>query len=148
MIRLLKTMLLLFMVLALPVQGLAAAMKASCGPGHHSALSVTVAEDHHHDADAAQEHHHHDGGHESSVQHASIDSQPAPDDEASSGKTAGQSAYCSACAACCVGAVAPPSVSFLTPAYSSSENVVVSPSPLVTGHVPAGLERPPKPISA
>jgi len=55
---------------------------------------------------------------------------------------------CSACATCCIGAVAPPSVAVMTSAYSSPLPAIVTPTPLVTGFIPAGLERPPKRITA
>jgi len=141
MIRTLKTLLLLFMIIALPVQGLAVVVKASCGPGHHGALSAVVAKAHHHHA--APTHQLDEGS-----DHAKADSVPADAKSVVDQSTVNKNAYCSACAACCFAAVAPPSASVLTPVHSSSENVVTSPSPLVTGFVPAGLERPPKAIFA
>jgi hypothetical protein len=131
--RVLKTFLLWLLLAALPLQGFAAAVQASCGPAaHHDAPEMKMqAQSHHHEGDAA-------------------DSVTVLAD-----KSAGDSAdikhktsVCSACAACCVGAVAPPSVSALFSTYGSSLPKVVSPSPLVTGFIPAGLERPPKRITA
>jgi hypothetical protein len=141
MIRTLKTLLLLFIVVALPVQGLAAVVKASCGPGHHGSLSAVVAKTHHHDA--APTHQHDEGS-----DHAAADSVPAGAKSVADRTTVSKCAYCSACATCCFAAVAPPSALLLIPVHSSSENVVTSPSPWVAGFIPAGLERPPKPIFA
>ncbi|WP_283441370.1 hypothetical protein [Noviherbaspirillum suwonense] len=131
--RVLKTFLVWLLLAALPLQGFAAAVQASCGPAaHHDAAEITMqTESHHHEGDA-------------------------PDSvTVVAAKSAGDSAdikhkgsLCSACAACCVGAVAPPSVPALISAYSSSLPEVISPSPLVTGFIPAGLERPPKRITA
>lgn len=54
---------------------------------------------------------------------------------------------CSFCASCCIGAVAPPYMPAAASVHTHSSAVLVSPSPLVTGFVPAGLERPPKRIT-
>jgi hypothetical protein len=132
--RVLKTFLLWLLLAALPLQGIAAAMQTSCGTmAHHDPAEVVM---------SAQSHHHEGDGASVSVKIAVA-------------KTAGDSAnikhknaVCSACAACCVGAVAPPSGLALTAAYSSALPEVVSPPPLVTGFIPAGLERPPKRITA
>jgi hypothetical protein len=134
MIRFFKTLLIWILVLALPAQAMASAVKLSCGPAHHNAPQIVlVADGHHHDGATA-----HSGMDSvSSGATASADSSPTK-------PNIHKSSFCSACAACCVGAAAPPSISFLTPAYSSSGLVVISPAPLVTGFIPAGLERPPK----
>jgi hypothetical protein len=145
--RALKTLLLWLLITALPVQGLAAVMKASCGPAHHSSLPIVImaAADHHHgDATHAHHQHHHDAAMHSVADASASDSHTTTD--GSSAKH--ESAYCSACAACCVGAVAPPPASDWTPTHSSSETAAPSPAPLVAGFIPDGLERPPRCISA
>lgn len=142
--RALKTLLLWLLIAALPLQGLAAVIQASCGPAHHDGSEISaVSTQYHHDSEMALDHH--DGAaathHYASELPATSDHPSAPDKH--------QSSVCSACAACCVGAVAlisPPSI--FIPAHTSSELVVISPSPLVTGFIPAGLERPPKHILA
>jgi hypothetical protein len=144
MIRVLKTLLLWLLIAVLPVQGFAAVMKASCGSTHHSPLRVVMEHEHHHD-DSTMHSHHHDDASMHSVAESSSSGFLATADKASGTY---ESSYCSACAACCFGAVAPPSALTLLPAYSSSEAVVVSPTPLVTGYIPGGLERPPRAISA
>lgn len=132
--RLFKTFLLWLLLAVLPLQGTAAAVQTSCGPmPHHGAAEMVMqAQSHHHEGDDAAD----------SV--TVVAAKSAGD----SADIKHKSSHCSACAACCVGAVAPPSISALTSAYSSSLLEVVSPSPLVTGFIPAGLERPPKRITA
>lgn len=132
--RVLKTFLLWLLLAALPLQGFAAAVQTSCGPTAHHGSSEMVIQPHSH-------HHEGDGA-------ASGATVVAANSAGDSAHSKHKSAFCSSCATCCVGAVAPPSVSLLTPVYSSSLPVVSSPSPLVTGFIPAGLERPPKRITA
>jgi len=141
--RLLKIFLLWLLMAALPLQGFAAAMQISCGlrDRHGSAGTATPAQAHHHDGGAFVSHHHRPGT-DNAAAHS-----PAPADKSFAAKQHAESS-CSYCAACCVGATAPPSLAVLTPAYSDSLPVVVSLTPLVTGFIPAGLERPPKRITA
>lgn len=140
--RVLKTFFLWLLIATLPLQGIAAAMKASCGPGHHAtALLNDAVDNHHHDGQAAADHHP-DRTAISALENLSSD---MPD--ASSARQL-ESSFCSSCASCCFGAIAPPPISLQTPIYSSSEFIVVTAPPLVTGFIPAGLERPPKPVSA
>jgi hypothetical protein len=143
--RVLKTFLLWLLLAALPIQGMAAVIKASCGPKHHSSLSVVM---------NAETRHHHDGTghHDHAADHAVIvadqmDSLSAPDESADANQSQ-QSGYCSACATCCTGTVAPPFASVWVPEHSRSETKAVFPIPLFTGHIPASLERPPRHIFA
>ena len=140
--RFLKTFLLWLLFAALPLQGVAAAMQMSCGPMAHHDLAgmATSAQTHNHDNHASASHRH-DADADQATDHLA-----SPGEKSSATKHAGSS--CSACAACCIGAVAPPAASLATPAYSSSLPSVVTPAPLVTGFIPAGLERPPKRITA
>lgn len=131
-------------MVALPVQGLAAAIQSSCGPSHHASKSdVSMAKAHFHDSSAAHAH-----GSTDFLQEALADTQLSDSLMSSDDASSPQSSTCSACAACCVGAVAPPSISVLTPTYSNSEAVSVSSVPWLAGFVPSGLERPPKLLSA
>ena len=142
MLRILKTLLIWFMIAAMPVQGLAAVVKASCGPAHHDGLSASKA-GHVHDAahGAADAHHHHDG-----EQQAGFDAEPAEASPEASHATAHGSSYCSACAACCVGAFAPPPVVVLPTVHDHSASVLIPPRHIAPGYVPGGLERPPRSI--
>jgi hypothetical protein len=141
--RTFRRLLLWLLMAVLPIQGLAAVMKATCGPNHQSSLPAAAAEDHHHAGHAAPSRHHDATGHpaagEQIAQTADVSISPQ-DNHAGS--------YCSACAACCVGAGAPPPAMHRTLVHSSSAAVKISPAPLVTGFIPDGLERPPRPISA
>ena len=58
------------------------------------------------------------------------------------------SSSCSACAACCIGAAPLPAGVNWAMARNGSEAVLVSPSPFMTGFIPASLERPPRSISS
>jgi hypothetical protein len=132
--RFFKTFLLWLLLAALPLQGIAAAVQTSCGPmAHHGATEVVLqAQSHHHEGDGLAD-------------SATVAVAKATSD---SSDIKQKSSFCSACAACCVGAAAPPSGVAPTSAYNSSLPAVVTPSPLVTGFIPAGLERPPKRITA
>ena len=142
--RALKTLLLWLLITALPLQGFAAVVQASCGPAHHNGAGISVVSNqYHHDSEMALER-----NDAAAATHHDVSELPATSDH-SSAPHKHQSSVCSACAACCVGAVAlisPPSI--FIPAHTSSELVVISPAPLVTGFIPAGLERPPKHILA
>jgi hypothetical protein len=145
MIRAFKTFLLWLLIAALPLQGMAAALKASCGPAHHSSTAaVTMAHGNHHDVQATHDHHY-----DHLMAHSdSVGSDSAATADESSSHHQHKSSYCSACAACCAGAVAPPAALIWPPVYTSSEIIVVPPPVLVAGYVPDGLERPPRYISA
>jgi hypothetical protein len=143
--RLLKTFLLWLLIAALPLQGVAAVVKASCGQRHHSAfMAAGHASGHAHEDGAA--HHGHGDMHE--TMSAADDEPPnvgndSPSDSAKQVHTA-----CSACAACCVGAVAPPSSVALTSTFDKVSTALTPPASSFTGFIPPGLERPPKSLSA
>ena len=142
--RFFKTFLFWLLMAALPLQGFAAGIGTSCGQiAHHGSLESPVpAQPHHHDGDAATVHHHDAAAHSdsASMRHPmSADKSPG---------TRHGHYSCSACMACCHGGVAPASALFVTPGHSDSLPAVIAPDPLVTGFIPAGLERPPKSITA
>ncbi|MET0963900.1 MAG: hypothetical protein ABWY05_13955 [Noviherbaspirillum sp.] len=132
--RALTTFLLWLLIAALPLQGFAAAVQASCAAtAHHAAAQVYA---------PAQS----NAGHEHSAHHDSAAaSETGAGHDAAAKHTASS---CSACASCCVGAGAPPCLSLRGPGYGRSQPVVSSPAPLITGFIPPGLERPPKPCNA
>lgn len=109
---------------ALPLQGFAAAIRM-CG-GHTAPTTMQMhGATHDHQRMLAQH-------------HAAADAPTAPAhhgvDEAS----------CSACAACCVGGFVPPSWPDLPVMSHHSSAVALTPTPLVSGYIPDGLERPPR----
>jgi hypothetical protein len=144
--RFFKTFLLWLLMAALPLQGFAAGIGTSCRQiAHHGPLesAAVPAQPHQHDGNAAavHHHHHHDDGMDSASMHHPMPADKSPE--------AGHGHYsCSACTACCHGVVAPVSALFLTPGYSDALPAIIAPPPLVTGFIPAGLDRPPKSISA
>jgi hypothetical protein len=148
--RVFKHLLLWFLMAALPVQGMAAIIKANCGPRHHTSFSVgkaapegTMVQEHVPDA-----HLNHAG-----VQSTSDWTEPKATSVEKSGSSSDvlpdhTASYCSACAACCTGAVAPPVALAVVPFPDSAGGTIVSPSDSYLGFIPAGLDRPPKSFSS
>ncbi|WP_194725302.1 hypothetical protein [Noviherbaspirillum malthae] len=142
--RVLKTFLLWLLIAALPLQGMAAVIKASCGPRHHDMSSVMMMKGHHSHDEATAPHQHDDAG--NTV--VADDAQKASAKKSAEAKQGPHLSYCSACAACCFGAAAPPPSVSLTPDFSTVEAAVIPPVVSFTGFIPAGLERPPRHLSA
>lgn len=137
--RIFKTCLLWLLVATLPLQGLAAAIQTSCEPTHHDELEISV------DGNV----HHHDGAAILELDDAVATHHSVPDlSSTSDDSSTPHKHHISLCAACCVGASTFTASALFTASYISSELVFVSPSPLITGFIPTGLERPPKRISA
>lgn len=149
--RLLTTLLVWFLMAALPLHAVAAAVELSCAPtrlhqgahpaavSEHAALhAVEHATDHSAHA-ASDAHAHHDG-------HATTE--PGHGDASDGGAAELSHSSCSACSVFCVGAVAPPSCTLSLPSFDGSEAVVIAPADFVTGYIPEGLQRPPRPRSA
>ncbi len=142
--RTLKTLLLWLLILALPMQGFAVSIR--CATAHHAMLSTVQSVDHHHHGGVANAgHHHHEAVGNTQLDESAADYSVAAA-RSSASKYAGTS--CSSCAACCLGAAALPSDLKWPSRHNSSELVIDSSSPLVTGYIPPSLERPPKRISA
>lgn len=130
-------------MIVLPAQAIASAINSSCGPSHHKLSPVTTSANHHvHQAmdNLAG----HDHGH-FPVHHAASDSQ-LNDKELNSAPepTQFKNSSCSACASCCIGAFAPPIVVNWHSDLGTSPAPLVVESPLIAGHIPPGLERPPR----
>jgi hypothetical protein len=146
--RIFKTFLLWLLIAALPVQGMAAVVKASCGPTRHESLPIAMHSDaHHHHSSAAAHHHDSDTASDSAAAFHQHEASSVAD-QATDSPHLDKSSSCSACAACCFGAVALPSSVDWTPVFSSSKAEVISAVISFTGFIPAGLERPPKPLFA
>lgn len=99
-------------------------MSMSMSPGHHGQASPG----HQHDAEADA------AAQPSAPDHSSMDARAA--------------SSCSACSACCVGAVALPVDTVVTPVYGTAVPAPLPASPLLADFIPGGLERPPKRITA
>lgn len=135
MTRRFRTFLLCLLMAALPLQGLAAVLKASCGPAHHKQVVLSAHSDH--GTGLAHDAHH---GHAAQSQH--LDQQDVSADAVS-----GSNAFCSACAVCSASAVALPAAATPGCADFVSSPALQTPAPLLASVVPAGLERPPKTAS-
>lgn len=144
MFRVLKTFLLWLLIAALPIQGAAAVIKASCGPRHHDVSAAMGAEEHRHAPSTAAHSH---GAEALAAVGQQLDASDSETQADSSSKLPLNS-FCSACAACCAGAVAPPSALSLDPAVFSARASVLPPVVSFVGFIPAGPERPPKHVSA
>jgi hypothetical protein len=143
--RILKTLLLWLLIVALPSQGAAAAITASCKSVSSNTPSAVLHTAIPHSV-IALHHSHQDGN---AVAHPA-----APDDV--SGFASGdppeprhlhEGGSCSACAACCVGASAPPSQTALSAVSGHMSLAIRLPATAFSGFIPAGPERPPRPLS-
>lgn len=147
--RIFKTLLIWLLVIALPVQVTAAVIKSSCGTDHHAMTTQHLAPepartfDHHHGA--------HGAAHSVQPEHASAqadlaDAALSTTDAIPADKPVKHDGHstCSACAACCIGAVAPPSAHVKTPHFTDFTTRTVLSSKFLSGFIPAGLERPPR----
>lgn len=142
----LRFLLLWLMMLALPVQGFAAAGMLFCGPGHHNGntQAVSAAE---HPPGMAMAHSHEDGAsadaspdqHSGHAHHASAE-KPQPGklnlDKLGADK-------CSVCSACC-NATALPVTGIATPVIAPHAGPVPAESAFFAGFIAASLERPPR----
>jgi hypothetical protein len=141
--RLFKICMLWLLVLAIPVQGLAAVTMLSCVSLHGDSRPTSAAATEHIHGNNHQHYHDIAGS-----DHVAEDASATLSDEASGSHGKDRLSSCSVCAACCVGtAVLPTGLTWET-GHDRSEVVIVSPSTLITGYIPAGLERPPRGISA
>jgi hypothetical protein len=134
--RFLKILLIWMLAFALPAQAMGSVIKLSCGPTHHLAAPAPV---------DAVEHVHHEMGHDAAHHHELAgDGVHGDAADSSDAQEKFGSGTCSACATCCASAVAVHSELNWKPGFRSSFILVHSPVLSFTGHVPAGLERPPR----
>lgn len=151
--RVFKTFMLWLLIAALPIQGLAAVVKVSCGPKHHHDSAVAVSESGHHHVNTSFESasdlhrhmHSHAHVHEALMSGALMSD--LSDGSASGDKQIPKSSTCSACATCCFGGVAPPSSASSASAFDTFQPVAIPAAHPFTGFFPAGLERPPRHLS-
>ena len=135
----LRLALMWLLLLALPLQGIAAATMLHCGPGHHG-LQAADAPMAHHDSAENSDHHHGEAGHVEAAMHAGNGGDHAP----SAADIAKLSKFkCSACASCCLGLALPTAVvalSTFAPADAPAFVVCVEP----VGFFTDGPDRPPR----
>ncbi|MBI3369858.1 MAG: hypothetical protein HY021_15825 [Burkholderiales bacterium] len=138
----LRLLIVWFIAIALPVQGIAGVTMAHCGSSHERMGAAMEAAQHRHaDHDAGVAHHHDadvaDGG-------AQADHDTATQAEAQSSKLSDLAQYkCSSCASCCAGSAlpsAPPRLPEPTAAPAFFVEVLVT----VDAFVSDGPDRPPR----
>ncbi|MDQ9170067.1 hypothetical protein Q8A64_06530 [Oxalobacteraceae bacterium R-40] len=151
--RIFRTLLIWLIIAALPMQATAAVVKASCGSAHHPAQMQNSFAGHAPAADVPHHEHASMDAHHAHADQASVHGEFADDvlsvnatadAQTSLHQTDQDHSTCSACAACCVGAVAPPPAHLKAPDFSQFKTSGIGSSKLLTGFIPAGLERPPR----
>lgn len=141
--RLVRTLLMWLLVLAVPVQGTAAATMAFCGSNHHGAGQAAHLEQptaavhvHEHHDDADGDHHHAQAAHD---EDATATAQAAPHAKL----VHADKHKCSACASCCTVAALPSAIKAFQPDLLADSFLPLVPRG-VTLLLPGGLERPPR----
>lgn len=134
----LKTFLIWLLALALPMQGYAAATMFTCQttlelPSHSMKQAAYID-----DIMDAGDMHHHD--HASARQLADSELH-----HAGAGKHH-HHLSCSTCSVCCVGVAVMPATVDWQPPYTGAELSPASPVVSFSGHIPSGLDRPPRSI--
>jgi hypothetical protein len=127
------------LLLALPLQGFAAATMLNCGPNHHRMMAAAMAGSAEADGHAAGEQHHQEMGATAAHHHEAA----ADDGDAASVHHLDKlmKFKCSACAACCMGAAMPTAAVTFEPVPSA-----VAPATYVpTSHVAFVADGPDKP---
>lgn len=131
-----------FLLLALPLQGFAAATMVNCGPNHHRMLAASVgvaAESH---EQAMSEHPHRDAD-------AGGDMHAAASDDGEHGASSVHHLgkltkfKCSACAACCMGA-AMPAAAMVIASFLPAMTTAIFVSTPHADFLSDGLDRPPR----
>ena len=145
---LIRTLFTWLLVLAVPVQGAAAATMAFCGPSHHGSAaaeqmhSVGPADHAHHIAPAASEH----AFHQVAALVDDVSATPA-DSTSPSAFSQASKHKCSACASCCsLGVILNAVLTVPTPALSPTVFSTVVPS--VDAFAADGPDRPPRHVLA
>lgn len=137
-----RSLLIWLMVLAVPVQAIAASAMQHCGPGHQmmqAGLTAATLVDEHDQAQGGAAHEHAQVATESDVQQT-------VDDVSNTALTAGalgNDYTCSACANCC-SAVGLPSVVVRIPEPPIADQATAFSAAALLSFVPGGLDRPPR----
>lgn len=138
----LRLLIVWFIAIALPVQGMAGVSMAHCGSSHERMGATMEPTQHRHaDHEAAAAHHHVDDVADGAVQ---ADPDTATQAEAQSGKLSDLAQYkCSSCAACCAGS-ALPSASPRLPKTKAAPAVFAEELVSVDAFASDGPDRPPR----
>jgi hypothetical protein len=129
----LRTLWICLLLLALPVQGFAAAQMTQCGPSHGRMQQASTGGHDHEQHAQAQDHRH--AHHADAAMHA--------DDAPGDGSTPPAKHHCSACAACCIG-MALPSSALVVAAPPEAVLHVATTAAADPVFLTGGLERPPR----
>jgi hypothetical protein len=137
--RYLRPIFLWMLILTLPVQGLAGALKSSCAMESNSTGHFQAASERCHDGVAAMA---------SASVHAhealSLGANTQCHPQHCGGDENQKHSSCSACSSCCIGACAPPSFGPVVPTIALFNHLYFLTSYPFTGFIPARLERPPR----
>lgn len=129
--RLFRLCLLWLAMIAVPVQGMASVLQQTCGMGQEQRPQVKRA------VKAPSAH---------KVRLAHKRGEPAKQKQGASHGDQHENANCSACFDCCVGGSAPPSAVPARVPHDLTALHLPSSILAVTGYIPDGLERPPRPF--
>ncbi|MCC7597988.1 hypothetical protein IGS61_10855 [Janthinobacterium sp. FW305-129] len=131
MLRFFKTWLILLLITAVPLQAAVAGSMRLCAPlapVHASPAAAMATTCPHHAARSS----------------AVADSAGTPEDN----KTPAKHPACGACASFCLGALMPPCLAPPAAALNGAEHAAIAATALLTGFIPDGPRRPPRPLSA
>ena len=128
MLRLFKTWLILLLMTLLPLQAAAAGATRMCAPLAALPAAMMAADCQHHDA----------------VRPAAPDGTSTAKDD----KTHAKHPACGVCSNFCLGALMPPCLSLPAAARTGAQQVTIATATLLTGFIPDGPRRPPRPLSA
>jgi hypothetical protein len=127
MLRLFKTWLILLLITAMPLQAAASGATRMCAPLAASPAAMLAADCQH-------------GAAQSSAPHST--------DKQEENKTPAKHPACGVCANFCLGALMPPCLSLPAAACTGAQQVTIATATLLTGFIPDGPRRPPRPLSA
>ncbi|MCA1859905.1 hypothetical protein LE191_07230 [Janthinobacterium sp. HSC-3S05] len=122
MLRLFKTWLILLLITAVPLQAVAAGAMLACAPFAAAPATAVPAACQHHAADSAG----------------------TPEDN----KPPAKHPACGACSSFCAGALMPPCLALPAVPCTGAQQVAIATATLLTGFIPDGPRRPPRPLSA
>ena len=128
MLKLFKTWLILLLITAVPLQAAASGVTRACAPLAALPAAMLAANCQHH---AAQS---------SAVAHSAGTQEE--------NTTPAKHPACGVCANFCLGALMPPCLSLPAAACTGAQQVTIATATLLTGFIPDGPRRPPRPLSA
>ncbi|KAB8047885.1 hypothetical protein GCN78_21050 [Janthinobacterium rivuli] len=126
MLRLFKTWLILLLIVAVPLQAAAAGAMRTCAAS--PAVAVAAA-----------------------CQHQAAQSAAVPhnaDTPEENTKPPAKHAACGACSSCCLGTLMAPCPALPAAACTGAQQVAIATATMLTGFIPDGPRRPPRPLSA